>query len=97
MYTKVLKAETSNQNYVNLSSGKKLGNIARKSFRKQKPTKKTDIFEVAKLLNHKEENNKRSFLVRWKGYDSDNDTWEKESNLNCPRILKAYLKKRNIQ
>lgn len=44
-------------------------------------------YEVKELLDHRKRNTQREFLVRWK------DTWEKESSLNCPKILKAYLKR----
>lgn len=49
------------------------------------------IYEVEKLLHHKMEGNERYFLVRWKGFSSKDDTWERESNLMCPTILKKYL------
>lgn len=44
-------------------------------------------YVVKDLLDHRKRNSQREFLVRWK------DTWEKESNLNCPKILKGYLKR----
>lgn len=50
----------------------------------------TDVYEVEKLLGHKMKNGIRFYLVRWKGYTEEDDTWEKESNLDCPAILKSY-------
>lgn len=49
-----------------------------------------NVYEVEKLLNHKVKNGVRSYLVRWMGYSPKHDSWEKESNLNCPDILSAY-------
>lgn len=49
-----------------------------------------EVYEVEKLLNHTTESGVRFYLVRWKGYSMRHDTWEKESNLNCPKILSAY-------
>lgn len=43
-------------------------------------------YEVKQLMAHRKRNNQREFLVQW------TDTWEKESNLNCPKILKEYSK-----
>lgn len=49
-----------------------------------------DVYEVEKLLDHKMEKGVRYYLVRWMGYSEQFDTWEKESNLECPDILNAY-------
>lgn len=51
-----------------------------------------EIYDVEDILDHKIKNKQNYFKIRWKGYDETNDSWEKESNLNCPRILKKYLK-----
>lgn len=51
-----------------------------------------DEFEVDFIQNHKiDKNGRRTFLIRWKGYAAKHDTWEKETNLNCPDILRQYL------
>lgn len=49
-----------------------------------------DVYEVEKLIGHKTKKGARFYLVRWKGYNEQDDTWEKESNLDCPAILNAY-------
>lgn len=49
-----------------------------------------DLYEVEKLVDHKMKKGVRFYLVRWKGYNEQDDTWEKESNLHCPDILNAY-------
>lgn len=68
---------------------------------KEQSAKKEDfeesLYEVQKLLKHKTIKKERNFLVRWKGYDSSEDSWVPESHLNCPRILKSYLKSVNLQ
>ena len=33
----------------------------------------------------------RQFLVRWKGYDADSDTWEQEKDLSCPKLIEEFL------
>lgn len=64
----------------------------------EKPTNKKkrkmneDVYEVENILNHKLVNNERFYLIRWKNYDPSFDTWEKESDLSCPKILKNYFK-----
>jgi chromobox protein 5 len=39
----------------------------------------------------------REFLVRWKGYSAEHDTWEPADNLtNCPSILEKYKKEHQL-
>lgn len=65
--------------------------------RKEENNAARDVFEVHEILNHKFTKRQRKFLVRWKGYDSRHDTWEPETSLNCPKILKSYLKSKSIK
>lgn len=51
-----------------------------------------DVYEVEQLVSHKTRNGIKYFLIRWKGYDASFDTWEREENLNCQRLLKNYSK-----
>lgn len=55
------------------------------------------LYEVQKLIDHKIIKRQRHFLIRWKGYDSSEDSWVPESQLNCPKILKSYLNSKNMQ
>lgn len=55
-------------------------------------------YEVQQILSHKIKGGKRFFLIRWRGYSPEGDTWESESNLtNCPKILSSYLKTKNLR
>lgn len=56
----------------------------------------SNIFEVESLLDDKLIT-ERHYLVHWKGYDSSQDSWERESNLSCTALLKKYkqLKKKH--
>lgn len=56
-----------------------------------------DDYEVENILDHRFTKKQRKFLVQWKGYSSEYDTWEPETSLNCPKILKLYLKSKNIK
>jgi hypothetical protein len=49
-------------------------------------------YEVEQVLTHKgNRQGKRKFLVAWKGYPAEHNTWEPESNLtNCPEVLQQY-------
>lgn len=50
-----------------------------------------DDYEVEDIINHKFEKKVRLFLVRWKNCAPEDDTWEPESSLACPDIVKKYL------
>jgi len=48
-------------------------------------------WEVDSLVAHRPISGRYEYLVRWKGFTSDEDTWEPEAHLrNCPDILSAY-------
>lgn len=53
-------------------------------------------YEVEQILQHKTNKNGRKFLVRWKGYNDEHDLWVDEENLNCAKILNAYLKSNKL-
>lgn len=36
----------------------------------------------------------KHYLVRWKGYKMDDDTWEPEPSLNCADLIAAYHEKK---
>lgn len=57
----------------------------------------SNTYEVEKLIDHKIYRKQLLFKVRWRGYNPQYDTWEKEANLNCPAILKAYKKSRRLK
>lgn len=54
-----------------------------------------NVFEVEKLLDDKMIGRIQYFLVRWKGFKPKDDTWENESNLMCPSILRQYFQKKH--
>ncbi|XP_050537233.1 uncharacterized protein LOC126903206 isoform X2 [Daktulosphaira vitifoliae] len=49
-------------------------------------------YEVQRIMEVKFlENGKREFLIRWKGFRAEDDTWEKEEHLNCHELLEQFL------
>lgn len=59
---------------------------------KKQTQEQSQEYEVEAILQHKESDKGRQYLIRWKGYDSSEDTWENETNLKCPRILNKYIR-----
>lgn len=37
-------------------------------------------------------NGTREFLVQWKHWSSEYNTWEPEANLNCPELIEKFMK-----
>ncbi|KAM7283228.1 chromodomain Y-like protein [Ixodes scapularis] len=53
-------------------------------------------YEVERILNHRRKrsgrNEKQEYLIRWKGFGPEEDTWEPEKNLTgCEELLREYL------
>ncbi|KAI7201342.1 hypothetical protein KC365_g18742, partial [Hortaea werneckii] len=51
-----------------------------------------DEYEVEKIVDY--DRNSQRYLIKWKGYPSDENTWEPLTNLNCPKLLHQYHRRR---
>ena len=47
-----------------------------------------DYYVVEKILQIKEANNDKEFLIRWVGYPETEETWEPEDNI--PGVIRKY-------
>ena len=48
-------------------------------------------YEVEAILRHRETPDGREFLIRWKGYSDEDDSWEPLGHLDDGEMLKSYL------
>jgi hypothetical protein len=49
-------------------------------------------YEVAKVLDGKiNKQGKWEFFVMWKGYGPEDNTWEPESHLSCPKLINEVI------
>ena len=67
------------------------------SIRTDELNQKKKLYEVKRIMGFKFRSDKsRMYLVRWEGYDSDDDTWEPVHRLledNCGDLIAKFHKK----
>ncbi|KAJ1645271.1 Chromobox protein 1, partial [Dispira simplex] len=51
-------------------------------------------YEVEKIMDRRTRGNHAEYLIKWKGYGNEWNTWEPEDNLYCHDLLREFLRAR---
>ncbi|XP_004536439.1 ABC transporter F family member 4 isoform X2 [Ceratitis capitata] len=54
-----------------------------------------EVYEVKDIVGQKVEHGVTYYLIRWKGYTKEDDTWEPEDTLSCPDIIEKFKNKQS--
>ena len=50
-------------------------------------------FVVDRILDKRLKNGKTEYLIAWKGFGPEENTWEPKANMDCPEMIKVTLLK----
>ena len=51
-------------------------------------------YEVERILDHRLFRNVKQYLVKWKDYGSEFNSWEPETNIDAPELIQLYIQSR---
>ena len=51
------------------------------------------VYSMEEILEKRINNGKAEYLISWEGYGPKENSWEPESNIYCPVMLKEFEKK----
>lgn len=60
------------------------------------PVNDTVEYEVETILDRRLVGRQEQLLIKWKGYEPTDNTWEPVKNLNCPDLLKEFRQRHPI-
>lgn len=74
----------------------KLKDMSQNKKSETKKNTENGVYDVKSIISHKIVDGELHFLIRWKNYSPEDDTWERMSNLYCKNFLNNYMKLNNL-
>mmetsp|Transcript_14960 Transcript_14960/g.22645 ORF Transcript_14960/g.22645 Transcript_14960/m.22645 type:complete len:731 (-) Transcript_14960:276-2468(-) len=72
-------------------------NDEEKSERSSSSDLEDGVYEVEKILGVRGKGKNVEYLVKWKGYDDTENTWESRKNMACEGMITQFLKRRKLE
>lgn len=71
-------------------ASKSRGIKAYRSKRNQEDGSSEDEYEVERVIAKRVRRGRIEYLVRWAGYGDEDDTWQTEDSMNCPKLIAEF-------